>query len=180
MKTSTSTIVAALLAVLTAASFTSTVLAASPPQKLLLNPGEPNVPNFPLPKFGFSSFNINGVGERVTNVKWNGRAAQLGLEPGDIILSMNGYPLSYPGSWRDALYDAMLNGGWVQLSIRDVHTGFVASRQTFVGFGGNGPIVQNYSAGYPVAPHGPHVHHHNHGGGLNLKKIIKLIDDLKD
>jgi hypothetical protein len=180
MKTFTRTIVPALLAILSVTSLHSMSVVASPPQKLLLNPGEPNGPDFPMPKFGFSSFNINGVGERVTHVKWNGRAAQLGLEPGDIILSMNGYPLSYPGSWRDALYEAVLNGGWVRLTIRDVRTGFIASRQTFVGFGGNVPILQNYSAGYPMDPHDAHVHHHNHGGGLNLKEIVKLIDNLSD
>src|SRR3990172_5339540 len=92
-----------------------------------------------LPEFGFAGFSVHGVGERVTFVRWGGLAAQLGLEPGDMILSMNGFPLNYHGSWTDALSEAVANGGWVQLRVRDVRTGIIAYRQTFVG-GGEGPI----------------------------------------
>ena len=62
---------------------------------------------YDLPKFGFSSFNINGFGERVTNVRWGGIAQRMGLESGDMILSLNGYPLTYHGSWNDALREAV-------------------------------------------------------------------------
>ena len=57
--------------------------AASQPKALLLPPSHDHC--FDLPKFGFSSFNIRGFGEQVTNVRWGGRAARMGLEPGDII-----------------------------------------------------------------------------------------------
>jgi hypothetical protein len=114
-----------------------------------------------LPKFGFSSFNLHGAGERVTYVRWGGLASQFGLEPGDLILSMNGIPLSYQGSWNDALCNAMENGGWVRLRIRDVRTGRIFARQMFVGGagGGNGPIVNHYKTDGNVnnlsAPNGP-------------------------
>jgi hypothetical protein len=167
--------------------------AAAQPQPLLLAPGH----DYCLPQFGFSSFNIRGVGDRVTFVRWGGLASQLGLEPGDMILSMNGYPLSYHGAWNDALSQAVVNGGWVQLMIRDVRTGYVAYRETFVGGSGGGPIVgpitpKVHVGGYP----GPVVHHHHHGGypvgpitpkshpgghpnhnvNQTIKKIAKLFD----
>jgi hypothetical protein len=185
MKTLTYKTVLALLATLTVVSLAAPAAVAAPPQPLLLAPGEPNGPYFPLPKFGFSSFNINGFGERITHVKWNSRAAQLGLQPGDVILSMNGIPLSYTGSWNDALRQAMLNGGWVQLRIRDVNTGYVAFRQTFVG--GYGPIVDNYYVDCPTGPITPHVYHHNHnnhnhnknGNGPTVIDLVKLFTDKK-
>ena len=63
----------------------------------------PRRADYGLPKFGFSSSTIHGFGERVESVRWGGRAARLGLEPGDVILSLNGYRLTYRGSWNDAL-----------------------------------------------------------------------------
>src|SRR5689334_11245194 len=78
---------------------------AAPPKALTIAPGEP----YGLPKFGFSSSTIHGFGERVVSVRYGGRAHQLGLEPGDVILSLNGYRLTYPGSWNDALSRALYN-----------------------------------------------------------------------
>jgi membrane-associated protease RseP (regulator of RpoE activity) len=100
-----------------------------------------------LPKFGFSATNIQGYGERVVNVRWGSLAAQIGLEPGDIILSMNGYPLSYQGSWNDALSNAMASGGVVRLRIRDVRTGQIVQRQQYLG-GGEGPVTPYYNYNY--------------------------------
>lgn len=103
---------------------------ASEPKALLVAP-----PSHNLPKFGFSSHNIYGVGERVTSVKWGGIAHRLGLEPGDLILALNNQPLYYHGAWNHALGNAMFEGGWVELTIRDVRTGSIAYRQAFVGYG---------------------------------------------
>lgn len=156
-------------------SFATATVEASHPQALLLAPGS----DYGLPRFGFSSFSIGGVGERVTYVRWGGLASQLGLEPGDIILSMNGYRLTYHGSWNDALYEAVANGGWVQLRIRDVHTGHVAFRQTFVGGGGVGPITPHYYGGHPS---GPATYKSQVGGNhnYNMNKKIKEIAELFD
>jgi predicted metalloprotease with PDZ domain len=143
----------ALLASLTLTTISTA--SASQPQALLLNPG-PTC--YDLPRFGFSSFNINGFGERVTSVRWGGIAQRMGLESGDVILALNGYSLSYSGSWSDALREAMNNGGWVQLTIRDVRTGIVATRETFVG-GGYGPIVA-------------HSHVNNYNGPMTYKKTM--------
>jgi hypothetical protein len=186
MKTFTRKTVLTLLATLTAVSLVSSVAVAAPPKKtLLIAPGEPHGPGISLPKFGFASFNINGFGERITYVKWNGRAAQLGLEPGDVILSLNGYPLNYHGSWNDALAQAMYEGGWVQLKVRDVHTGYVAYRETYIDCGYGPPVTHKYQVGYGVGPQKPHViHHHDghngNGNGNTVKKIVNLIDELND
>jgi PDZ domain len=180
MNTLTPKAVLALLAALTIASFAVPAAVAATPQPLLVAPGEPNGPYFSLPKFGFASQTIYGFGERVTYVKWNGRAAQLGLEPGDVILSMNGIPLTYHGSWNDALRQAILNGGWVKLRIRDVNSGHVAFRQTFVGDDCYGGPIQHYNVGYPVGPNTSHVHHYNgKNNGATVLDLVKLFKDNK-
>ena len=164
MTTLTRITVLPLLASLSVVALMAAPAVASHPQALLVAPE----PEYSLPKFGFASFNIQGVGERVTFVQWGGLASQLGLEPGDVILSMNGFPLSYHGSWSDALYHAMANGGSVRLRIRDVRTGHVTHRRTFVG-GGIGPITPKVYAGEYLGPHTgphtPHIVHPGHGGG---------------
>lgn len=160
---------------------TISVASAAPAQKLLLNPGPfPSPGCYDLPKFGFSSFNINGFGERVTSVRWGGIAHQLGIESGDVILSLNGFSLSYPGSWNDALREAMYHGGWVQLTIRDVRTGIIATRDTFVG--GYGPVVAYSNVPtYPTpVSHTyktmPHNYPHNSNGVEQIKKLVNLFD----
>jgi hypothetical protein len=127
---------------------------ASQPNALLV----PQHEDYYLPKFGFSSFNVSGYGERVTFVQWGGLAAKLGLEPGDMILKMNDYRLDYHGSWNDALQHAMSqHGGQVRLRVRDVRTGHVVTR--FVHLGGTVPPVtpKYYNGGGDV-----HVTHHDH------------------
>ena len=116
---------------------------AAPTQKLLLPPDHGGC--FPLPKFGFRSHTDYGVGEHVTYVRWGGRASRMGLEPGDLILSLNGMPLTFHGAWNHALRAAMADGGWVQLKIRDVRTGRIAFRETFVG--GHGPVTPKSHTG---------------------------------
>lgn len=171
----------ALLAGLVAATFIASPAAAETKQLFLSPGGGPGFAPVPyLPKFGFSSFSINGVGERVTYVRWGGLASRFGLEPGDIVLSMNGYPLTYHGSWNDALYQAMYQGGWVRLRIRDVRTGHVVQRRMFVGDGGGvGPITPHFHTGQPDGPItlksqvGPQ--NDNPSPKLN-KKIAQLFD----
>jgi hypothetical protein len=158
------------LALLTSLSLiVVTSAAASQPKAVLIAP--PHDHCFDLPKFGFSSFNVDGFGEQVTFVRWGGRASRMGLEPGDIIVSLNGFPLTYHGSWNDALRQAVNNGGWVQIVVRDVRTGDFAYRQTFIG---NGGIV-------PVTPHV--VAHSGHfGGNYNgpiTKKSMPVAPKLK-
>lgn len=181
----------ALAATLTLVVLSTSVTHASQPKALLLNPGYD--PYCQLPKFGFNSFNIGGVGERITFVQWGGLAAQMGLEPGDTVLAMNGFPLSYHGAWNDALLSAMQNGGLVQLTIRDVRTGWIANRQLFLGGGGvYGPITPKYQ----VTQYGPTTSHiivgntgpvgpvttkkvvgPQNNGHINLSEMVKLFKD---
>lgn len=189
-----------LFVVLTSLTFVpglATSVVASQPQAVLLPPEHDHC--LPLPKFGFSSFNIAGVGERVTHVRWGGLASQMGLEPGDLILSVNGFPLSYHGSWNEALHQAIAQGGFVRLKIRDVRTGFIAWRQTFVG-GEVGPITPkaHFDEGIGPVAHYQMQHNHQYGvgypygpvtakskvapkdqpnGGLKLHQIVKLFED---
>jgi hypothetical protein len=177
MTTTTRKTVLALLAIISLV--TVSTASASQPQALLLNPGPVC---HELPRFGFSSFNIHGVGERVTYVRWGGIASRMGLESGDVILSMNGFPLSYHGSWSDALRSAVANGGFVQLTIRDVRTGFIATRETFVGHDGHGPITpHSHITSYP----GPitskkKIMPGNPNGNVNsveqIKKLVEMFD----
>ena len=154
---------------------------AGQPKALLLNPNPyPGPGCYELPKFGFSSFNINGYGERITKVRWGGLAQQMGLESGDVILSLNGYPLSYHGAWKDALREAMNQGGYVQLTVRDVRTGFIATRETYVG--GYGPVVpHSYVSNYngPITTkkyNKPHNHPKNVNTVEQIKQIVELFD----
>jgi hypothetical protein len=133
------------LALFTSIALMAGSAAADQPKLRLIAPA----PGFDLPKFGFHSFNIANYGERITHVRWGGLASQLGLEPGDTILRLNGYPLTYHGAWRDALYRAMTDGGWIRLAIRDVRSGRIAHRQTFLGSPGYGPITpKSHAAGH--------------------------------
>jgi predicted metalloprotease with PDZ domain len=167
MKTTTHKTVTTLLRSLTLATLIAASAAAAGPTTYLVTPGE----SYGLPKFGFSSSNIGGYGERVVFVRYGSRAAQLGLEPGDVILSLNGYALTYRGSWSDALSRALYeDGGLVRIRVRDVRTGYVVSREIFVGDSGigGGPVVH-----YNIVK--PHVNHHNNLG-LTLKTIGKFVD----
>ena len=168
MNTRLHTAALSLMIVLTASAFVAPTLAAPPAKALLLTPGE----SYGLPKFGFSSSTIYGYGEQVVHVRYGSRAAQLGLEPGDVILSLNGYSLTYPGSWNDALSNALYDGNFIRLKVRDVRTGHVYFRETFVGYN-NGPIV-TYNK--KVATPGPKPH-------FNVQPVgpsIKTIKDIKE
>jgi hypothetical protein len=150
--------------------------------KPLLAPPDPGaglLPEYRLPQFGFASFNIGGVGERVTYVRWGGIASRLGLEPGDIILSLNGFRLRYHGAWNDALYQAMLDGGWVQLGIRDVRSGRVVYRHTFVGglAGPIGPVTPKFYGGANFDSPQSHLHIRRPSDSIGAKKgILRVLD----
>jgi hypothetical protein len=126
---------------------------ATHPQPLL-QPGHGN-----LPTFGFNSYNVSGYGEVLTYVRYNSIAGRMGLEPGDVILRLNNYRLDYHGAWRDALSRAVYNGGFVRLAIRDVHTGQIRYRETYLAGCDVGPITPKY-----VVKHGGHYDEHCDNG----------------
>jgi S1-C subfamily serine protease len=112
---------------------------------------QPIQPQFQLPKLGFSSQHIDGLGEQVVSVSWTSPAARLGLQPGDIVLSMNGYVLNYRGAWHDALYQAVTNGGYIQLAVRDARSGQIVYRETNLGSNGGGNVQPGIELQYRIA-----------------------------
>ena len=81
-----------------------------------------------LPRLGFFGYLITGRGLQVATVAPASKAAAIGLEPSDVILWVNRVPMSYPGAYRQGLQQALGNGGWVTLQIRDWRTGMVVTR----------------------------------------------------
>ncbi len=169
----------ALLASLTLITISSA--SAAPPKAMLLNPNPGNGGGHSdeLPKFGFSSFTMDGYGERITGVRWGGIAQRMGLESGDVILSLNGFPLNYHGAWKDALHQAVYHGnGYVNLRVRDVRTGNVAFRQTYVG-DICGPIEYNNYNGpvtYKSNKYPGNQHNYDHvSGPEQIKQIVELF-----
>lgn len=166
MNAFTRTIAYALIASLTLVAARS--VEAAPQKTLLLQPPHQQ-PQF-LPKFGFRSYTLAGVGEVVTHVNWGSLAWKMGLQKGDIVRSLNNFELTYHGAWNDALQSALYNdGGYVQLQIIDRNTGFIAIREVnfngygspyVVGYGGNTSYLHNGGnnychdehIGYPVGP----------------------------
>lgn len=181
MKSRTYKIAFALMTGLVAVALGTSQASATNPNAFLA-PGfdQGLIPHPNLPKFGFSSYNIGGYGERVTRVRYGGLASRFGLEAGDVILSLNNHRLSYPGSWNDSLFHAMSSGGWVRLKIRDWRTGNVFTRQMYVGgFGGGiGPITPKIHKGPNHDPPTKKLIHPKHDEQLSKfnKKVAQLFD----
>lgn len=68
---------------------------------------------------------VTADGICLTQVSPTGLAAQWGLEPGDVIVSVLGYPVGANNNWR-----CILDGdnGYLRLQIRDYRTGAVVTR----------------------------------------------------
>lgn len=84
-----------------------------------------------LPRLGFYSkfmHRYGFVGEYVTRVDYHSPAFYIGLEPGDIILSVNGHALHTPKCWYESIAKAAKHDGWVTLKIRDMRSGRVVYR----------------------------------------------------
>jgi predicted metalloprotease with PDZ domain len=83
------------------------------------------LPN-PLPDFGLG---IDGrfvrEGIAIVKAERNRAAFQVGLEPGDVIVSVNGQALREPRDWIAAMTD---QGGRFHLRIRDIRTGNMVDR----------------------------------------------------
>ena len=116
------------LVVLTASS----ALAAPPRPRLapMITP-----PGGGYPKLGFHYQVIPGYGYRILSVSWGTPAARIGLEPGDVVLTINGYPMTYYGAHVEAVQEALYSGGWLSFTVRDVRTGHIVHRGTSL-FGG--------------------------------------------
>jgi S1-C subfamily serine protease len=84
-------------------------------------PGASPVDQDPLPDFGLGiegTFESRGI--LLTRARPGGPAAQVGLEPGDVLLAVNACSVRTPEEWVRVMTD---NNGRFHLSIRDVRTG---------------------------------------------------------
>lgn len=72
-----------------------------------------------VPLLGFMGADVNW-GVRVESVGYGSIARQIGLEPGDVIVGLNGMPVRCMHDYHRALAQS---GGVVALEIRDVRTG---------------------------------------------------------
>lgn len=81
-----------------------------------------------LPQLGFCSYLVPGKGEYVLSVDRGTAAARIGLEPGDVILALNGRRVARQGAWSQAMVQAGPNGGSLTLRIRSGQTGRVTDR----------------------------------------------------
>jgi S1-C subfamily serine protease len=55
-------------------------------------------------------------------------AARIGLQPGDVILALNGCPLSHEHAWQEAMARAVGSDGKLTVRIRQGRTGRIAHR----------------------------------------------------
>ncbi len=83
-----------------------------------------------VPRLGFAYQVMPGDGFRVVIVRPGTPAAQIGLEIGDVVLSINGLLLTHAGADLPARIEAARRGGWVRIGIREVRTGRVVFRST--------------------------------------------------
>jgi len=119
--------------------------AGKPRTRLVPTPGI--VPAPMVPALGYSYVVVPGYGFRVTAIMPGTPAAAIGLEPGDVVLSINGHRLTYVGADVPARAEAARRGGWVRLRIRDVRTGLIAYRSV--------NLFHPYGHVKPIGPIGP-------------------------
>jgi len=71
-----------------------------------------------------------GLGMVVDSVAWGTPAAQIGLEPGDVIRAINGRWLHSDIDYFQAL---RYSGGYARIMVQDVRSGALISRTAFLG-----------------------------------------------
>lgn len=94
---------------------------------LRLYPG-PSIPE--TPRLGILGHFHRGHGMVVDSVVWGSPAERMGLEPGDIIRSINGRWLHSESDYFRAL---SYSDGYVQLLVEDVRSGALLPRTAFLG-----------------------------------------------
>jgi S1-C subfamily serine protease len=96
-----------------------------------LRPGQAPPPGAcytdPLPDFGMGMdgrFVEGGI--EITKVYRNGATERAGLEPGDVLVSVNGQTLREPADWIQGMTN---QNGRLSFRLRDVRTGQIVSRE---------------------------------------------------
>jgi len=98
------------------------------PPALVPGPGPMPPPVGPPPRIGFHYTLIPGYGYQVVRVEPHSPAAQLGLHCGDILLALNGHPLTFYGADLEARDLSAASGGWFTVHVRDAHSGMITTR----------------------------------------------------
>lgn len=114
------------------------------PQRVAPYVQPPVVPH--TPRLGFYGQMHYGWGMMVVSVTPGSLASRNGLESGDVILEINGRPVQSDHDYRQALREAVFQGGYVQLLVDNVRArqGGWGQRYVRVGFylnEGVGPVV---------------------------------------
>jgi hypothetical protein len=85
-----------------------------------------------VPKMNYTGYVIPGEGMRIVSVQPGGIAARAGLEPGDTIRRINGRLISCKSEYDAAMINAAMNGGHVDLLVRNVRYGWDWTAPKFV------------------------------------------------
>lgn len=81
----------------------------------------PNPPQPQAPRLGFEGQMVYGLGMKVLSVIPGSPAAKVGLEYGDIIVSVNHFPVTSIPAYKNALIEAVQHHqGVVQLNVKNV------------------------------------------------------------
>lgn len=111
------------------------------------------------PRLGFTGSAIHGYGIRINSVVYGMPAQQAGLEPGDVIVRMNGRAISCLHDYEHELNQSVwYRGGWVSLVVRNVRYDMGLSANEYVSMsvraiGGSipAPTPIPYGGGYGSA-----------------------------
>lgn len=95
-----------------------------------VNPTGPSplTPRIPPPRIGFHYILIPGYGYRIASVMPCSAAERMCLTYGDVILALNGCPMTYYGADIPVRAQAAATDGWVTAYIHEVHTGLLVTR----------------------------------------------------
>jgi S1-C subfamily serine protease len=116
MKTFSKTMIATLFAL----TITTAASAHDYFQQYYVNPGYN--PGFTQPRLGIYGHFHFGEGMHIDDVVCGGLAEQIGLQPGEMIVAINGQSINCQHHYRQLLREAVLyQGGHVQLLVLCVH-----------------------------------------------------------
>jgi hypothetical protein len=110
------------------------VAMAATPEATTPAPPEPWVgpgaarPPVPPPRIGFRYILIPGYGYKIVEVMPFSAAARMCLDYGDVILTLNGCPMTHHGADLPVRARAVATDGWVTAYIHDEHTGLLVTR----------------------------------------------------
>lgn len=117
-------------------------------QRTYVNPGFQQ----PTPKLGFNGQMIYGYGMKIVSLNWGSAAQRAGLEPGDVIVKINGRKIKSQWDYNQALQSAAnYQYGRVNMKVRNVRYGW---GQQVPMYAYVNTVLDGFQGG-PVGPVGP-------------------------